>query len=128
MNKLKVYVFYPFLIFLLVFIWIAVLFALGIETNQTWVWICGLLIVIIGVSILAKRSKPTTINERAKIGVVWSLMFILFDALTVVPLEGWSYYADWRVFLPYIVPIILTPLIASLEKCRLKETARKPYA
>jgi hypothetical protein len=128
MNKLKVYVFYPFLIFLLVFIWIAVLFALGFETNQTWVWICGLLIVIIGVSILAKRSKPTTINERAKIGVVWSLMFILFDALTVVPLEGWSYYADWRVFLPYIVPIILTPLIASLEKCRLKETARKPYA
>ena len=128
MNKLKVYVFYPFLIFLLVFIWIAVLFALGIDTNQTWVWICGLLIVIIGVSILAKRSKPTTINEGAKIGVVWSLMFILFDALTLVPLEGWSYYADWRVFLPYIVPIILTPLIASLEKCRLKETARKPYA
>lgn len=126
MNKMKVYFLYPFLIFLLVFIWIAVLFALSIETDQTWVWICGLIIVIIGISISAKRSKPTTINEGAKIGVVWSLMFILFDALTVVPLQGWSYYADWRVFLPYIVPIIVTPLIASLEKRRLKETARKP--
>lgn len=123
MNKLKVYFLYPFLIFLFVFIWVAALFALGIETNQTWVWICGLLIVIIGVLILAKRSKPTTIKEGAKIGVVWSLLFILFDALTVVPLQGLSYYTDWRVFLPYIVPLIITPLIAILEKRRLKETA-----
>jgi len=128
MNKFKVYFLYSLLIFSLVFIWVAVLFALGIETDQTWVWICGLLIVIIGVSIFAKRSKPTTIIEGAKIGIVWSLMFILFDALTVVPLVGWSYYSDWRVFLPYFVPIILTPLIASLEKRRLKKTARKPYA
>ena len=128
MNKLKVYVLYPFLVFSLVFIWIVVLISLGIETNQTWVWICGLLIVILGVSILAKCSKPTTINQGAKIGVVWSLLFILFDALTVVPLEGWSYYADLRVFLPYLVPMVLLPLIASLEKSRLKETAHKPYA
>ena len=128
MNKLKVYFLYPFLIFLLVFIWIAVLFALDIETDQTWIWICGLLIVIIGVSVLAKRSKLTTITEGAKIGVIWSLMFIFFDVITVVPLAGWSYYADWHAFLPYIVPIILTPLIANLEKRRLTETSRKPYA
>jgi hypothetical protein len=124
MNRLKVYFLYPFLIFLLVFIWIAVLFAIGIETDQTWVWICGLLIVIIGVSNLAKRAKPTAIIEGAKIGFVWSLLFIVFDVLTVVPLVGWSYYADWRAFLPYVVPMILTPLIASLEKRRLKETER----
>jgi hypothetical protein len=40
---------------------------------------------------MAKRAKPTAINEGIKIGVVWSLLFIVFDALTVVPLEGWSY-------------------------------------
>ena len=116
MKKWKVYFLYPFLIFLLVFVFVALLFILGIETDQTWVWICGLLIVVIGVFILAKRSKPATIEEGVKIGVVWSLLFIIFDAVTIVPFEGWSYYADWRAFLPYIVPIILTPLIASYEK------------
>lgn len=119
MQKLRVYFLYPLLVFLFVFMWIAVLFALGIETDQTWVWISGLLIVIIGVSILVRRFKPTTINEGVKIGVVWSLMFIVFDMLTVVPLQGWSYYTDWRVFLPYLVPIILTPLIAGLENRQL---------
>jgi hypothetical protein len=116
MKKWKVYFLYPFLIFLLVFIFIALLFILGIETDQTWVWVCGLLIVVIGVFILAKRSKPATMKEGVKIGVVWSLLFIIFDAVTIIPFEGWSYYADWRVFLPYFVPIILTPLIARYEK------------
>lgn len=121
MKKWKIYFLYPFFIFLLVFIFIGLLFILGIETDQNWVWICGLLIVVIGVFILAKRSEPATMREGVKIGVVWSLLFIIFDAVTIVPFEGWSYYADWRAFLPYIVPIILTPLIASLENHRIKE-------
>ncbi len=120
MKKIKIYFLYPFSIFLIVFIFIALLFVLGIETDQNWVWISGLLIVIIGVFILAKRSKPATMRERVKIGVIWSLLFIIFDVITIVPFEGWSYYNNWRAFLPYIVPIILTPIVAYLEKRQLK--------
>ena len=120
MKKRNVYFLYPFVIFLLVFIYIALLFILGIETDQTWVWISGLLIVIIGVFILAKRSKITTMKEGIKISIIWSMLFIIFDAVTIVPLEGWNYYNNWRAFLPYIVPLTLIPLIASSEERRLK--------
>ncbi|MCW4013536.1 MAG: hypothetical protein NWF07_11170 [Candidatus Bathyarchaeota archaeon] len=120
MKKWKTYFLYPFMIFLLVFIFIALLFILGVETDQNWVWICGLLIVVVGVLFLGKRSKPTNVKEGVKIGNVWSLLFFIFDAVTIVPFEGWNCYSDWRAFLPYIVPLVITPLIAGYEKRLIK--------
>ena len=50
-------------------------------------------------------------REGIKLGVVWLLVVVSVDLLTVPFLAGWEYFADWRAHIHYPLPVIIVPLV-----------------
>lgn len=47
----------------------------------------------------------------------WTLIAIVFDALTVVPAAGWGIYTDWNIWVGYAL-LLFVPLLAPLTSRR----------
>jgi len=120
-RTIKTHILTPIVIYALISIEVAAIVVSGSESDQLWVWAAttALLIALL-VVFAAKYSKPCGIREGAKMGLIWTAIFMLLDVLIVALPFGFSYFTDWRVYTPYLLGIAI-PVIAGA----LKPTAKQ---
>jgi phosphatidylserine synthase len=118
MNRtIKTHLFYPIIIYALISIEVAAIVVTGNESDQLWVWAATTtLLTALLIVFSAKYAKPCGVKAGAKLGLVWAVILILLDLLIVaVPFTGLVYFADWRMWTPYLLGIII-PLVAGALK------------
>ncbi len=70
------------------------------------------LIALLVISVCAGRSlRAHSWRDILPYSVSWGIMTALLDAVVSVPLTGWQLYADWNVWVGYLL-VALLPLFS----------------
>ena len=70
------------------------------------------LLVLLAVAVIAGRSlRAHSWRDILPYSVSWGIMMALLDMTFSVPLTGWQLYADWNVWVGYLL-VALFPLFA----------------
>lgn len=120
MNRIiKTHILTPIIIYALISVEVAAIVASGNQSDQLWVWTATTaLLTALLIAFTAKYAKPIGIREGTKMGLAWTVIFMLLDVLIVaIPLTGFGYFADWRVWTPYLLGFLI-PTLAGLRKPR----------
>jgi len=117
-KDLKKLLLYPILIYVIISLEVATIVLLGFDSNIWWVWVVTTVFVSALVLAFAFIAKPLSFRKGLTIGAVWAGFFILFDVCFVaVPFTGFSYFSDFRTWIPYFISIIAPTIIGlMLEK------------
>jgi hydrogenase-4 membrane subunit HyfE len=112
-RTLKTHILTPIAIYALISIEVAAIVATGNQSDQLWVWTATTaLLTALLIGFTVKYAKPSGVKAGAKLGLAWTAIFMLLDVLIVaVPFTGFSYFADWRVYTPYLLGFLIPALI-----------------
>jgi hypothetical protein len=101
---------YPLAIYGVIYLFICVLIGLKMDQHQTWVWIAGLVISIVGLFVATKYAKPKNIREGIIYGLVWLVVFFVLDLILTVPFTGWGYFG-WKSYVSYGITVLIPTLL-----------------
>lgn len=117
-RTLKSYILSPIIIYALISIEVAAIVVAGVESDTPWVWVATTTILTALLVVFSlKVAKPQNLKEGAKMGLAWTAIFMLLDVVIVaIPLTGFMYFADWRVWTPYLLGFLIPMLAGKLTK------------
>ena len=72
--------------------------------------------ILVFVSSVAGRSlRHHRAIDILPYSIGWVIIAVLFDAASAVPVSGWEIYADWNIWVGYLI-LLTVPLLAPFTR------------
>lgn len=76
------------------------------------------LAVLISLALLAGKSlRYASWKDIAPYSLAWTIEIVVLDMIFSVPFAGWALFADWNVWVGYLM-VLFVPLLASTAQVR----------
>jgi hypothetical protein len=75
----------------------------------------SLLALIVTAVVAARSLRVSTWKDMLPYSIAWVAVVALCDAIVSVPFTGWQLYADWNIWVGYILVLAVPVFVATLR-------------
>lgn len=79
--------------------------------------VLGLAVLVVVATIAGRSLRAHGWHDVLPYSIAWAVAIALLDAVFSVPYSGWQLYADWNVWVGYIL-VCVVPLLAPYTQSR----------